>query len=141
MRDAKRVVVLLIILCYGAGLFTALSMRHAVLLQISPMRATLYRQDQSGAVYNRFQLKVANRSHQQQTVMLAIDGLPGANFASFDNTVVIDGGLSLEREFEIVAPPTASLAPGVNHFRLVSKVGSERDSVEETFIMPFRDSH
>ena len=35
LRDAKRVAVLLIILCYGAGLFTALSMRRAVLVQIS----------------------------------------------------------------------------------------------------------
>ncbi len=140
LRDAKRVVVLLIILCYGAGLFTALSMRRAVLVQISPVRETLYRLDQSGTVYNRFQLKVANRSHQQQTVVLGIEGLPGTNFVSFENAVVVDGGQTLEREFEIAAPSSAPLIAGVNHFRLVSRVGSEKDAVEETFITPFKAS-
>ena len=140
LRDAKRVVVLLIILIYAAALFTSLSMRRAVLVEISPMRATLYRQDESGTVYNRFRLQVANRSSKQQTVVLAIDGLPGTNFVAFENAVVVDGGQSLEREFEIAAPPSASLPPGVNHFRLVSRVGNERDSVEETFITPFKDS-
>jgi hypothetical protein len=47
---------------------------------------------------------------------------------------------TLEREFEIAAPTSASLAPGVNHFRLVSRVGDEKDSVEQTFITPFKDS-
>jgi cytochrome c oxidase accessory protein FixG len=140
LRNGKRVVVLLIILIYATSLFTALSMRRAVLVQIDPIRATLYRQDQSGTVYNRFRLKVANRGKQQQTVVLAIDGLPGTNFVSFENAVVVDGGQTLEREFEIAAPPSASLAPGVNHFRLVSRVGNERDSVEQTFITPFKDS-
>ena len=140
LRDAKRVVVLLIILFYAAGLFAALSMRRSVLVQIAPIRATLYRQDSSGAVYNRFRLKIANRSSKQQTVVLGIDSLPGSKFVSFENAVVVDGGQTLEREFEIAAPASAPLAPGVNHFRLVSRVGNERDSVEETFIMPFQGS-
>ena len=139
LRDAKRVVVLLIILCYGAGLFTALSMRRAVLVQISPMRATLYRQDGSGNVYNRFRLQVANRSSRQQTVVLRIDGLPGTNFVNFENAVVVDGGQSLEQEFEIAAPPSAPLPAGVNHFRIESRVGNDKDVVEETFITPFKD--
>lgn len=62
-------------------------------------------------VCNRFRLKVANRSKQQQTVVLGIEGLPGTNFVSFENAVVVDGGQSLEREFEIAAPPSASVAP------------------------------
>jgi hypothetical protein len=140
VRDAKRVVELLIILFYAVGLFTALSMRRAVLVQIAPIRATLYRQDQSGTVYNRFRVKVANRSNKQQTVVLWIDGLPGTNYASFENALVVDGGQTMEREFEIAAPASASLAPGVNHFRLVSRVGDEKDSVEQTFITPFKDS-
>lgn len=140
LRDAKRVVVLLIILIYATALFTALSMRRAILVQISPIRATLYRQDLSGTVYNRFRLKVANRSKQQQTVVLGIDGLPGTKFVSFENAVVVDGGQTLEREFEIAAPPSAPLVPGVNHFRMVSRVGNEKDSAEQTFIMPFKDS-
>jgi len=140
LRNAKRVVVLLIILCYGAGLFTALSMRRAVLVRIAPDRTTMYRLGKDGTVYNRFRLQIANRSHLQQTVVLGIEGLSQANFASFENAVVIDGGQSLQQEFEIAAPPSAPLIPGVNHFRIVSRVGNEKDSVDETFITPSKDS-
>lgn len=140
LRNGKRAVVLLIILFYAAGLSVALSMRHAVLVQIAPIRDTLYRQDPNGTVYNRFRVKAANRSGQQQTVVLSIEGLPGTNFSSFERALVVDAGQTVEREFEIAAPPPASLEPGVNHFRLVSRVGNERQSEEQTFIMPFKDS-
>ena len=140
VRNGRRVVVLLIILCYAAGLFTALSMRRAVLVRIQPDRTTMYRVDRDGNVYNRFRLQIANRSSQQQTVVLTIEGLPETRFVSFENAVVIDSGQSMEREFEIAAPPSAPLTPGVNHFRLVSRVGNERDSAEETFITPVKES-
>jgi polyferredoxin len=140
LRDAKRVVLLLVLLFYGTGLFTALSMRHNVLVQLAPVRITLYRQGKDGTVYNTFHLKAANRSHQQQTVVLEIAGLPGARFASFENAVVVGAGETVDRDFEIAAAPGARLTPGVNHFSLSSRVGSERDSVDETFIMPFKDS-
>ncbi|MGO8797359.1 MAG: 4Fe-4S dicluster domain-containing protein [Candidatus Sulfotelmatobacter sp.] len=140
LRNAKRVVVLLIILCYGAGLFTALSMRRAVLVRIAPDRTTMYRVGKDGTVYNRFRMQIANRSSQQQTVVLAIEGLPEATFVSFENAIVVDRGHALEQEFEIAVPPQAPLTPGVNHFRLTSRVGNEKDSVEETFITPVKDS-
>jgi polyferredoxin len=140
IRDAKRVVVLLVLLCYAAGLFTALSMRHTVLVQISPVRATLYRQEKDGTVYNRFHLKAANRSPQQQTVVLGIDSLPGAHFVAFENAVVVGPGQTVERDFEIAAAPGAGPIAGVNHFSLSSRVGSERESFDETFITPFKDS-
>jgi len=140
IRDAKRVVVLLVLLFYAAGLFTALSMRHNVLVQLAPVRATLYRQDKDGTVYNKFHLKAANRSRQQQTVVLEINGLPGARFTSFENAVVVNAGDTVDRDFEIAAAPEAGLAPGVNHFSLFSRVGSERDSFDETFITPSQDS-
>lgn len=140
LRDGKRAVVLLIMLFYAAGLFVALSMRHPVLVQLAPMRATLYRQAADGTVYNRFRVKAANRTRQQQTVILSIEGLPGTSFASFENALVVDAGQTMEREFEIAAPPTSPLEPGVNHFRLVSRVGHEREATEQTFIMPFQNS-
>lgn len=140
LRNAKRVVVLLIILCYGAGLFTALSMRRPVLVRIAPDRTTMYRVDKDGTVYNRFRLQIANRSSRQQTVVLAIEGLPGATFISFENAIVVDQGRSLEQEFEIAVPPQAPLTPGVNHFRLISRVENEKTFVEETFITPVKES-
>jgi len=139
VRDAKRVVVLLIILCYGAGLFTALSMRRAVLVRIVPDRTTMYRLGKDGTVYNRFQLQLANRGHEQAIAQLSIDGLPGTMFASFENAVVVAGGQTVQEDFEIEEPPSTALPPGVNHFRLISKVGNEKDVFEETFITPSKD--
>ena len=139
-RDAKRVVVLLIILFYAAGLFTALSMRRTVLVRIAPDRTTMYRVGKDGTVYNRFRVQVANRGHAQAIAQFSIEGLPGTRFADFENAVVVNAGETMEREFEIAAPASAGLPPGVNHFRLVSHVGNEKDSEAETFITPFTDS-
>jgi hypothetical protein len=100
----------------------------------------MYRLDQDGTVYNRFRLQVANRGHAQATAVLSIEGLPGTHFAGFEPAVVINAGQSLQREFEIAAGPPMSLAPGVNHFRVVSKVGQEQDVFEETFITPTETS-
>lgn len=140
LRNAKRVVVLLVILCYAGGLFAALSMRRPVLIRIAPDRTTMYHLGKDGTVYNRFRLQAANRGSDQATLVLTIDGLPGAAFADFDNAVVINAGQSLQREFDVAAAPFSTLPPGVNHFRLLSKVGNDRDSFDETFIMPLKDS-
>ena len=70
LRDAKRVVVLLVVLCYAGGLYTALAMRRTVLVRIPPDRATMYRLGSDGTVYNRFRLQAANRGHQQATLIL-----------------------------------------------------------------------
>jgi hypothetical protein len=53
IRDAKRVVVLLVILFYASGLTVALSMRRDVLVRLSPERATLYHIGENGEVLNR----------------------------------------------------------------------------------------
>lgn len=139
LRDAKRVVVLLIILFYGAGLFTALSMRRTVLVQIAPDRTTMYRLGDDGTVYNRFRLQIANRGRIQAIAQLSIDGLPGASFSNFVNAVVVMPGQTVQTEFEVQAPTAAKLPSGVNHFRLISQVGSERNAFEETFITPSTD--
>ena len=140
LRNGKRVVVLLIILCYGAGLFTALSMRRSVLVRIAPDRTTMYRLGKDGTVYNRFRLQVANRGHEQAIAQFSIEGLPGTTFVGFENAVVVNAGQTLEQSVEIAAPPSAAVPPGVNHFRVVSKVANERDAFEETFITPSADS-
>jgi hypothetical protein len=134
------VVVLLIIFFYAAGLFTALSMRRTVLVRIAPDRSALYRTGKDGTVYNRFRVQIANRGHVQAIAQFSIENLPGTRLDDFENAVVVTPGQTVEREFEIAAPPSAPLVPGVNHFRLVSRVGNETDVEEETFITPFADS-
>ncbi len=139
LRNAKRVVVLLIILCYGAGLFTALSMRRTVLVRIAPDRTTMYRLDKDGTIYNRFRLQVANRGRVQAIAQLSIEGLPGASFSNFLNAVIVMPGQTVQEEFDIQAPALAKLPAGVNHFRIISVVGNEKDVFEETFITPTVD--
>ena len=139
IRNAKRVVVLLIILFYAAGLFTALSMRRTVLVRIAPDRTTMYHLGADGTVYNRFRIEVANRGQRQAIAQFSIEDLPGTKFVDFENAVLVDAGQTIEREVDIGAPPGTPLAPGVNHFRILSRVGNERDSVEETFITPSTD--
>lgn len=68
IRDSKRVVVLLLVLCYAGGLYTALAMRRTVLVRIPPDRTTMYRLGSDGTVYNRFRL-------------VAVDPRPPANDA------------------------------------------------------------
>jgi polyferredoxin len=140
IRNAKRLVVLLIILLYGAGLFTALSMRRTVLVQIAPDRTTMYRLGKDGTVYNRFRLQVANRGHAQAIAQLSIEGLPGTSFYQFENAVIVSPGQTVQTEFEIQAPSPSSFGETVNHFRLISTVGNEKDVFEETFIVPDKES-
>jgi len=111
-----------------------------VLVRIAPDRTTMYRVGKDGTIYNRFRVQVANRGNVQAIAQFSIEGLPGTRFSDFENAVVVDPGQMMQREFEIAAPPSVSLAPGVNHFHLVSRVGNETDSEEETFITPFADS-
>ena len=136
IRDAKRVVVLLLVLCYGGGLYAALAMRHTVLVRIPPDRATMYRLGNDGTIYNRFRLVAANRGRTPATLILTIEGLPAARLVSIEGAVILNPGDSLQREFEIAVPASAGIAPGVNHFRLRSKAGSEQEEFPETFIAP-----
>jgi cytochrome c oxidase accessory protein FixG len=136
IRNAKRVVVLFIILFYAAGLFTALSMRRDVLVRIAPDRTTMYRIGPDGGVYNRFRVQVANRGHEQAIAQFSIEDLPGTQFVGFENAVVVAAGQTMQQEFEIQAPASTHLPAGVNHFRLVSRVGNEKDVFDETFITP-----
>jgi cytochrome c oxidase accessory protein FixG len=137
LRDSKRVAVLLITLAYATALFTALAMRRPVLVRLAPDRATLYRLAKDGTVYNSFRLSASNRSPARATLLLSIDDLPGARLEQMPATLVLNPGDTLQRTFEIAAPPSAHLSPGVNHFRFTSQVGPDHDSFPETFIMPF----
>ncbi len=137
LRDAKRVVVLLVILFYAAGLFTALAMRKPVLVRLTPDRSTLYRMGKDGTVYNSFRISASNRGRTQATLVLSLQELPGAHFERIENALIVNPGETLQREFDIAVPPGSRLAPGVNHFRLTTKVADSVESMPETFIMPF----
>ena len=92
LRDAKRVAVLLVILFYATGLFLALSLRHSVLVQIAPVRTTLYRLGDDGQIYNKFRMTIANRGPRAATLRLSVKGIDKAQLMLANNTLTLQAG-------------------------------------------------
>ena len=135
--DAKRVAVLLVLLFYACGLFTALAMRRTVLVQVSPERATLYRTGADGRIYNRFRYQIANRGSNPQAVVFSIHQLPGATLNLAVNPVPVAGGQSAQGEFEISAP-AGRRSDLVSHFFILTSTVPDQvtDSIPMTFLAP-----
>ena len=137
LRDAKRVVIMLIILFYGFGLYAALSMRREVLVQVAPVRNELYKIDSTGRVRNHFRVKIANRGSRAANVRFDTNRLTNAQILLEDNPVRVAAGETVEREFDIAVErwPEAQL---VNHFALQATTDTENktDDFAQTFLMP-----
>ena len=130
LRDAKRVIVLLVLSCYAAGLFAALSMRRPVLVQVSPVRASLYRVD-GGRVWNHFRYSISNRSSNPATVKFSLAQLPEAALSANPNPVPVKPGETVDGEFDISAP-LHSHEELVRHFTILTGT----DSFPMTFLSP-----
>ncbi len=139
IRDAKRVVVLLIMLLYGIGLYVAISVRRNVLVKIAPDRTTMYQVASNGDIANKFRLQIANRGHEQATVILSIQDLKGATLADTENAIVVNPGGTVQKEFEVVVSAAGGTPAGVNHFQLVARVGGDKETFPQTFITPVKD--
>jgi len=136
-RDAKRIVVMLVLLFYAAGLFTALAMRQSMLVRISPVRAKLYRVGDDGRIYNRFRYQIDNRGAKLGAVVFSIQQLPGASLALEPNPVRLRPGQSTEGEFEI-SRPAGKKGDLVTHFTIVTATvpTQESSSFPMTFLAP-----
>jgi len=137
LRDAKRVVVLLVLLFYASGLFVALGMRRAVLVQVAPVRATLYRIGPDGRIYNQFRYRIANRGSRPGAVVFSIVNLPGASLAMATNPIKVQPGESAQGEFEI-SRPAGRRDELVSHFSILTNTVPEResDAIPMTFLAP-----
>ncbi len=143
IRDPKRLIVMAVILIYAFGLYAAISMRRAVLVQAEPVRTQLFQIDKSGSIRNTFRLKVANRGRAGAKVRIEAENLSGARVLLPENPIAVQPGSSQEQQFDIAVPRIAG-APDVNHFRLIATPdnGEKASVFEETFIMPYeRKSH
>jgi cytochrome c oxidase accessory protein FixG len=138
IRDAKRVVVILITAFYAAGLGVAFSMRHPVLVQISPERGQdLYRVGSDGQVYNRFRFAVANRRGRPSAVLFSLRFLPAAHLIIAVNPVGTKPGETSQGFFEI-AQPAGSTPELVTHFEILASTIPDGavDSFPMTFLAP-----
>jgi len=140
LRDGKRVVVLLVLLFYASGLFVALGMRRAVLVQVAPVRATLYRLDPEGNIYNIFRYRIANRGSQPAEVIFSIQHLPGATLRLAPNPARLKPGESVAGDFEIMRP-AGRRDELVSHFTILTSTapGQESDAIPMTFLAPSED--
>ncbi len=136
LRDAKRLIVVLLLLFYASGLFVVLSMRDNVLVRIAPVRATLYRIGDDGQIYNKFRMTVANRQGKDAELTLSLQQLPEAKL-NLQQPLKVKAGQEMQLEFEISVPPSA-LPAGVNHFEIVSRAlpEDETTTTKMTFITP-----
>ena len=76
LRDAKRVVVLLVLLFYASGLAVALSLREPMLVRVSPDRTRLSWVGGDGEIINRYRISLANRGHGTTSISFTLEGLP-----------------------------------------------------------------
>ena len=137
LRDAKRVIVLAVLLCYASGLFVALGMRRAVLVQIAPVRATLFRVGADGRIYNQFRYRIANRGSKPGEVVFSLGQLPDGVLVMPANPIGAKPGESVQGDFEI-ARPAGPRNEMVTHFNILTNTvpNQESGSIPMTFLEP-----
>ncbi len=138
-RDAKRVVILLILAFYLTGLGLALSLRRPVLVEINPDRSIMFKVLDDGRIANLIRLKLANRTGLATQVHLWVEGLAGADLALPANPIVLQPGETFERTVELRAP-FAPDGQDVHHIRILAQANGARkaDAEELTFITPLK---
>jgi cytochrome c oxidase accessory protein FixG len=137
LRDAKRVIVVAVILCYGAGLSVALSMRKPVFVRVAADRSVLFSKDALGATINKFRIIVGNRTHKDARVQLALQGLDVAHIVG-PSTISLDPGQTMEQTIGVAVPAGAQTPDYVTHFQIRATTEPSGDvySLDTTFIMP-----
>jgi len=138
LRDAKRAVVLFILLFYASGLTIALSMRHPVQVRINADRTTMFAKTAAGDITNKFRLNLANRGSVDSVVRISLEGLPAAQVALPSQQVPIKAGESLQLTFDIAVPAGALPRSAVQHFKIVAITEPKGNRVEfqTTFLTP-----
>jgi cytochrome c oxidase accessory protein FixG len=140
LRDAKRAVVLFILVFYASGLTVALSMRHPVQVRINADRTTMYSTTAGGDITNKFRLNLANRSSGDASVHITLEGLPGAHVLLPSQQVPIKAGESLQLTFDVALPAASLPSESVRHFKIVAVTAPRGTRVEfpTTFLTPSR---
>jgi len=138
-RDAKRFVILVVMVCYLAALGFALSTRKAVQIRITPDRATLFTVKPDGRIANRVRMNLANRSTKPVDIKIWVEGLSGVRVDLEHNPLTLAPGQTLENSFEIsVAPSTAAQELNPVRVMIQSSDQGTSEAADMMFIMPTR---
>jgi cytochrome c oxidase accessory protein FixG len=119
--DAKRVLVGVATLGFGAALVTAVALRERVSLHLSPLYAA-GAASEGELAESRFLLRAANRGREPVVLDVRLDGLPAeASFLGLDDPCVPAGE---ERNFTLVVRvPRAQVHSSVTPFAWVVQAG------------------
>jgi cytochrome c oxidase accessory protein FixG len=136
-RDAKRFVIMIVLMFYLAGLGVVLSRRQPVLVRATLDRTVMYTAVGDGRYANLMRLDLANRGKKATEVRVWTEGLPGAEMALEQNPIKLAPGQALETKFQVRARPWPG-SVAVNRFRLLAQAsdGTKADAFDMTFILP-----
>jgi cytochrome c oxidase accessory protein FixG len=119
------------------GFLTALALRSPLSIDVIRDRNTLYRETANAQIEAVYTLKILNKSDEQQTVTVAVEGLPGMEVETDPGTIVLESGALRSVVARVRVPPDAALAGGQ---RIKFVASFEGDNVtaerESRFIMP-----
>ena len=127
--DARRIIVVLLLLAYASALGVALATRRPVLVRVMPERAKLYRVGSDGRVYNQFRYTIANRGSKPASVTFSAPDLPGASLTL--DPISVQPGASQQGTFEI-SEPAGQFHEMVTHFHIATGA----DTIPMTFLAP-----
>ena len=136
-RDAKRWVILLVMVCYLSALGLALHLRRPVMVRISPDRTTLFQVSADGRVSNRVRMNLANRSSKGVNIQVWVEGLPNVQVGLERNPLVLAPGQALEQTFDVTVRPWAG-AQELNPVRVMIQSSDQNapEAADMMFIMP-----
>ena len=138
IRDAKRWVILAVMVAYLTALGLTLHLRKPVLMRISPDRTTLFQVLPNGRVANRVRMNLDNHTSKAAQIKVWVEGLPGGEVSIAANPFTLAPGQSLEQVFDVTAPATWAGVQELNPIlvKIQSSNRNDSDSAEMMFIMP-----
>jgi polyferredoxin len=138
-RDAKRWVILLVMVCYLSALALALYLRRPVQIRTAPDRATLFQVLPGGLVANRVRMNLANRSPKPVAIKVWVEGLPNVTLGLEPNPMTLAPGASLEQIFDVRAPLLEG-AQEMTPIRIMIQSSDQNtpEAADMNFFMPTR---
>jgi cytochrome c oxidase accessory protein FixG len=135
--DAKRGVILAVMVCYLTALGVALYGRKPVLMRLAPDRTNLFTVQKDGRIANRVRMNLSNRSPKPVQIRVWVEGLADGQVGLEPNPLILAPGETIERAFDITAP----LGPDPREMTPVRVVFQSSDQgvsdgAEMNFFMP-----
>ncbi len=142
LADARRRIILGIIILFSAALVLLVNQRQPVFLSVSGDRFTLYRHAGEGLIANDYSFKITNRSVTNRYFLVSCGGegnvAPDCKLELDRNPLFVEAGQTLNGRFSIITAGDG-LRPGPNRLKLTVTDVEENQIRREAvivFMMP-----